>query len=100
MILSTTPYVRHLLYYQAMHLKENRMHLHGRSWQLTVTPAQMAAPVQFETLSVAVCRADGQTITGKKVRLASTAFSQSLSFIYLIALQSLLSSGVSHGYCK
>lgn len=54
---------------------------HGLVHIFTVTPAQMAAPVQFETLSMAVCCADGQSITGEEVRSARTAFGQSLSFI-------------------
>lgn len=68
--------------------KENR--------KLTVTPAQVAAPVQLEALPVAVRRADGEPVTRQEVWSPRAALSQSLRLVQLLTLRTLVRSRGGH----
>lgn len=65
--------------------------------QLTVTPSQVAAPVQLETLPVAVRRADGESVARQEVRSPRAALGQSLRLVQLLTLRTLLCSRSGHG---
>lgn len=60
--------------------------------KLTVTPAQVAAPVQLEALPVAVRSADGESITRQEVWSPGAALGQSLRLVQLLTLWTLLCS--------
>lgn len=64
--------------------------------KLTVTPAQVAAPVQLEALPVAVGSADGEPITRQEVWSPRTALGQSLRLVQLLTLRTLLCSRGGH----
>lgn len=64
--------------------------------KLTVTPAQVAAPVQLEALPVAVRRADGESITRQEVWSPRAALGQSLRLVQLLTLWTLLVSRGGH----
>lgn len=64
--------------------------------KLTVTPAQVAAPVQLEALPVAVRRADGESVARQEVWSARAALGQSLRLVQLLALRTLLCSRRGH----
>lgn len=66
------------------------------SEKLTVTPAQMAAPVQLEALPVAVGRADGESVTRQEIWSPRAALGQSLRLIQLLTLRTLLCSRGGH----
>lgn len=61
--------------------------------KLTVTPAQVAAPVQLEALPVAVGGADGEPVAGQEVRSPRAALGQSLRLVQLLALRTLRTRG-------
>lgn len=65
--------------------------------QLTVTPSQVAAPVELETLPVAVRRAHGESVARQEVRSPCAALSQSLRLVQLLTLRTLLCSRSGHG---
>lgn len=65
--------------------------------QLTVTPSQVAAPVQLEALPVAVRRADGESVARQEVRSPRAALGQSLRLVQLLTLRTLLCSRSGHG---
>ena len=64
--------------------------------KLTVTPAQVAAPVQLEALPVAVRRADGESIARQEVWSPRAALGQSLRLVQLLTLRTLMCSRGSH----
>lgn len=64
--------------------------------KLTVTPAQMAAPVQLEALPVAVRRAVGESVTRQEIWSPRAALGQSLRLIQLLTLRTLLCSRGGH----
>lgn len=64
--------------------------------KLTVTPAQVAAPVQLEALPVAVRSADGESITRQEVWSPRAAPGQSLRLVQLLTLWTLLFSRGGH----
>lgn len=64
--------------------------------QLTVTPAQVTAPVQLEALPVAVRRADGESVARQEVWSPRAALGQSLRLVQLLTLRTLLCSRSGH----
>lgn len=66
------------------------------SRKLTVTPAQMAAPVQLEALPVAVRSAVGESVARQEIWSPRAALGQSLRLIQLLTLRTLLCSRGGH----
>lgn len=83
--------------YVATHGARGTMPVIEKEAQLTVTPSQVAAPVQLEALPVAVRRADGESVARQEVRSARAALGQSLRLVQLLALRTLLCSRSGHG---
>lgn len=67
-----------------------------RVGELTVTPAQMAAPVQLEALPVAVRRAVGESVARQEIWSPRAALGQSLRLVQLLTLRTLLCSRGGH----
>lgn len=55
-----------------------------------MTPSEVATPVQFEALAVAVRGANREAVARKEVWSASVALGQGLRFVQLLVLRSLL----------
>lgn len=66
------------------------------NYKLTVTPAQVTAPVQLEALPVTVRGAYGESITRQEIWSPSAALGQSLRLVQLLALRTLMCSRGSH----
>lgn len=81
--------------YTGVFLKNPRLGA-ARSAALTVAPAQVAAPVQLEALSVAVRGADRQPVARQKVWSAGAVLGQRLRLVQLIALWCLRSPRRGH----